>query len=263
MAEEQTQVTPEAAPSMTPESLGVDKASFDKYHSEGTFNWEGYAREQAYKASQAKAPPPAPAQPAEQPKGPPQHSDAQSAVANAGLDWDDLGAKIGNNGDIDESDYEALARIGVPKEVVSNYVEMTRTQSQDMIDNIIDMSGGQDSFNRVYDALQSKPLELRNRIDSLLVDPSTRQYGVDMMFREANIEMPTNAPPAAPAPAPPGGAQNRVGSDTAVQPFQSFEEQVAAQRDPKYKTDAAYRDEVHRRAAAGNYAMGVNHTGGI
>lgn len=268
MAEEekiQSAHIPDPEPSVpaTAESLGVDQASFDKYYKDGNFNWEGYAKEQAWKDSQK----PAEAKPESKPSNAPQHSDtkeAQTAVENAGLNWDDLGAKISDDGDISPEDYDALARIGVPKEVVQNYIAMTKQQSQGMIDDIIDKSGGQEMFNQVYDRLQSKPLELRNRIDSMLTDPSTRQYGIDMMFKEAGLEPPTGAAqqPAAP-PQQQSGAQNRVGTDGAIQPFQSFEEQVAAQRDSRYNTDPAYREEVIRRALAGKYTTGAGHTSGL
>lgn len=51
-----------------------------------------------------------------------QSGDAQAAVEQAGLDWDALGNKIAATGTIEATDYEALAKIGVPKNVVDGYI---------------------------------------------------------------------------------------------------------------------------------------------
>ena len=256
-------------PEFTAESLGVDTASFDKYAKDGEFDWASYGKEQAFKASKKATDAPAPKEEAQRDSKAPastETKDAQESVTSAGLDWDELGVKVGNNGDIDDDDYEALEKIGVPKEVVRNYVDMVKGQSQNMIDDIISQSGGQSQFDAVFDSLSERPLELRQKIDALLVDPSTREYGVQMMFKEAGMTR-SESQEAAPEPQQRSTYQpnNRTSQDRGGPTgYDSFEEQVAAQRDPRYGKDVTYRNEVMARIAASNFSMNPRaHTGGL
>lgn len=55
---------------------------------------------------------------------------AQTAVEQAGLKWDDLGAKIASQGKLDDTDYEKLAKVGIPKEAVDEFIGL-RQSAQD------------------------------------------------------------------------------------------------------------------------------------
>ena len=249
----------------TPESLGVDQASFDKYHKEGNFDWASYGKEQAFKSQQAAT---EPATDEERNSEAPKHSDtpeAQDKVAEAGLDWDSLGTKISAEGDIGPDDYAALAKIGVPDTVVKQYVSMVKNDAQSLIDDVIEKAGGQQQFDTMFDALQDKPLAIRHKIDGLLIDPDTRQYGIDMMYKEAGMAQGQPAPATAQPQQVAGNANNRnPGAAPASQGFASFDEQVAAQRDPRYRTDLTYRNEVMAKIGASTFAMNPRtHTGGL
>lgn len=262
-------------PAPTAESLGVDQASFDKFFKDGEFNWAAYGKEQAFKAQKKATGEPDKEPDKEEPKksDAPKHSqtkEAEEAVTKAGLDWDGLGSKIAETGDIEAADYEALKGIGIPEDVVKTYIASVKKDAQDLVDAVIDASGGQDTFDKVFDALQEKPLELRNKIDGLLADPDTRDAGITLMFREAGMERPSAPATETPAPTkespkPQNGAVNRSGGGGSdAKGYASFEEQVAAQRDPRYKTDVAYRNEVMARIAASTYSMNPRtHTGGL
>lgn len=278
IAEGQAEVDAANNPAPTAESLGVDQASFDKFHKDGQFNWEAYGKEQAFKAQQKATGEGADKKPdgdekkpdPDRPK-PPQHSDtqeAQDAVAKAGLDWDDLGSKIESKGDIDEGDYAALKNLGIPENIVKTYISSVKAESQGIIDAIIEGAGGQETFDKLFDVLHEKPLDLRNKIDGLLLDPDTRDAGIDLMFKHAGMERPAahQATTGGPKPTTAStGANNRTsGSAPAGDGFASFEEQVAAQRDPRYKTDVNYRNEVMRKIGASSYEMNPRtHTGGL
>ncbi len=103
--------------------------------------------------------------------------------------------------------------------------------------------------------------EQRDQIDALLRDEATIDAGVNLAFQLAQVEAsgPTqNAEPVA-------GARNAAQGAADAQPFNSFQEMVQAQRDPRYKTDPAYRDEFMKRAAASqNVEMNPRlHSGGM
>lgn len=245
----------------TPESLGVDQASFDKYYKNDEFDWASYGKEQAFKAAQRQQ------QPAKEPAKPEgTEQGAQQAVEQAGLDWDSLGEKITAEGDISQDDYEALEKIGIPPHIVQDYIAAVKDQAQVIVDAVIDEFGGQDEFNAVHAALYTNAtLDQRNKIDALLRDPDTRAAGVAQAYRLSGI-MPGSAP-AAPAQnqqAPAASRGNSASSQATPQGFSSFDEQMQAQRDPRYKTDIAYRNEVLQRIAQSDYQMNPrSHSGGL
>jgi len=252
----------------TAETLGVDQASYDKYYKDGKFNWEDFGKEQAFKAKQSATKDEG--EPKDKSKAPKhsQTAEAEDLANKAGLDWDALGTKISSDGDISPEDYTALENIGVPRHVITGYVEAIKGQAQDLIDDIIDAAGGQDEFDKVFDALAEKPMSIRKQIDALLLDPATREDGVTMMFKHAGVERPTDKPntPTDPkVPAQRNGAVNQgQGGDPSVKGFSSFEEQMQAQRDPRYKSDVAYRNEVMGRIAVSTYELNPRqHQGGL
>jgi hypothetical protein len=251
------------ADAVSPESLGVDQASFDKYHKEGNFDWQSYAKELEFKQTQKGQAPDEPKKATDAP----QHSDnveAADKVAEAGLDWNELGAQITSTGTIADADFAALQAIGVPQEVVDNYINMVKGQSQDMIDSVITGFGGQEQFNQVFDALQELPVEKRDALDVLIMDPSTRAAGVAASYAAAGITPPGNAP--APAPVVRNGAQNQASApaSSSNSGYGSWEEQVQAQRDPRYKRDVAYRNEVMERIGRTDFGSNPRtHTGGL
>lgn len=252
---------PAAAPADTPESLGIDQASYDKYYNDGQMNWQSYSRELEYKMSQrSSAETPQPAQ-ADAPE-----ADAQVAVENAGLDWDSLGAKITAQGDLDTGDYEALAAAGIPEELARNYVRLNVMEAENTVSDVMERFGGEEAFGEIFQALQDNTdLAIRNRIDELLWDPITRDAGIAMALQHAGVQPQQAAAPQpqtpAPAPAPsranPGVAQEAPG-------FSSMEEMGLAMRDPRYRTDPTYRAEVERRALGATVDFNPRrHTGGL
>jgi len=249
------------------EQLGVDQASFDKYYNRETadFNWQAYAKELEFKAQQGTKP--AEEEPAKEEK-PEETKEAEQVVADAGLNWDELGGKIGEKGTIDDADFEALAKIGIPKEIAQNYIDLVKGQADQLITDVHTDFGGEAEFNRVYDALQEVPEDKLNAIDDLLRDKSTRGAGVAAAYAAAGLEQPGAAPAAngsaSTATAGNRGAQNAAPAQGDPKGYASFEDQVRAMRDPRYYSDPAYRDEVMRRTAASTYDYNPRqHTSGL
>jgi hypothetical protein len=156
----------------TAESLGIDASSYDKYYKDGNMDWASYGKEVAFKQQQAadkaiQNNEPAPAEEA---------GDAQGVVENAGLSWEDLGAKISSMGDIDAEDREALHAIGIPDQVINDYIGAVTGEAQGIIDSVIDGMGGQEAFDAVYAGLHANSTETqRNNIDALWLHVVTPQ----------------------------------------------------------------------------------------
>jgi hypothetical protein len=253
---QQVHITEPANPEATVDaaSLGVDQASFDKYYKDGNFDWANYGKEQAFKASQASEAP-------TEAKAEEVQPEAAAAVADAGLDWNSLGAKVSEQGNIDESDYAALTAIGIPEGVISDYIRAVQVSAQSIIDSVIDDFGGQDSFDAVYAALHVNTTEeQRNKLDGLLRDEDTRAAGIAQALKMAGMDAPTQ-PNAQPAPQPVASQGNAANAPGSVVGFTTQEEQIQAQRDPRYATDPAYREQVIQRIAASTYNMNTRMAG--
>jgi hypothetical protein len=237
-AEVEIQNERDALPS--PEKMGVTQAQFDKYYNSETseYNWQAHAKESEFVAGQ---------------RAENQTIDAESETANAeavetaaqaveqaGLDWDVLSRKIGETGNIDESDYEALSKMGVPKEIVEQHVNMVSTQVQDHIAKVTDAFGGQEQWQQTQ-AWADRNLD-QTEIDQLngMLGGPNYEMAVNLLMQKAGTQM--NAMPM-------GG-----GGNPAVEGYASQMEMVADQRNPEYKRDPAFREKVMQRAAASNWA---------
>lgn len=265
MAEEH--INPEdiqTAPVDTPESLGVDQASFDKYYKEGNFNWQGYSKELEFKMSQ-RAQAPEPQQP--EPSQEPQADSAQAAVENAGLDWDTLSSKISETGELEDADYAALAESGIPEDIARNYVRMVQSDAESTVADVMAKFGGEDAFTQVYNGLvENASLDIRNQIDELLRNPVSREAGITMAWQYSGLQNPGSTPAAAPPPpAAPAPSRGNTGQAPASSGgYGSMEEMSLAMRDPRYSTDPVYRAEVERRAMGASFDFNPRrHTGGL
>tara|TARA_R110000851_G_scaffold293451_1_gene448066 strand:+ start:590 stop:1372 length:783 start_codon:yes stop_codon:yes gene_type:complete len=240
-------------PEVSAATLGVDQASFDKYHKEGQeFDWASYGKELAFKQQQAAT--------AETPDAEetPAQTEVAAAVDAAGLDWDALQDKIQKTGKLDASDYEALRAAGIPDNVSMGYVDGIELGKQQFIDAVIDKVGGQESFNVLHETLfNNATQEQRDTIDVLLRDESTQDAGIALAYQYAGI---TPGPQAAPAPAlaPLATSQGaRAPLAAAEVAFASFDEQVQAQQDPRYRTNATYRASVERRIGSSTWSHNI------
>jgi len=255
---------------VTAESLGVDKASYDKYYRNGEFDWASYGREQAFKAKQASSKETKPAEnadvkPAESAENTPAEpategeQAARDAVAQAGLNWDDLVNQLLQNNDISPEAKESLKKIGIPEDVINNYIEMVNASTDAVVTRVVQGFGGEEQFTAVFNGLQENATSEQQRVvDDLLADDRTFQDGVALARKLAGVPAPKTLPKEF------GGANANVGATTSAQGYASFNEQMAAMRDPRYKNDPEYRGEVMKRIAASTYDLNPRaHTSGL
>jgi len=252
-------------PTETAEALGVDQASFDKYNRNAGFDWASYGKEQAFKQAQraGRDIDAGVEGNAESDDRFEETAEIEASVESAGLDWDDLGHKVITEGDISQEDYDALEGIGIPPEVIHDYINAVQGQAQGIIDSVIDGFGGQEEFDAVYAELHtSATVEQRNKLDALLRDPDTREAGIMQAYRIAGMQPQAPGtqgviPQAQPQPS----RGNAAPAAPAAKGFTSFNEQVAAQSDPRYRTDPSYREQVLSRIASSTWEMNPR-TGG-
>lgn len=228
----------------SPEKLGVTQAQFDKYYNseKSEYNWQAHAREAEFvNSQQAEKTIDAESETANAEA----IETAEQAVEQAGLDWDVLSRKIGETGNIDESDYEALSKMGIPKEIVEQHVDMVYTQVQGHIAKVTDAFGGREQWQQTQ-AWADRNLD-QTEIDQLngMLGGPNYEMAVNLLMQKAGTQM--NAMPMG------------SGGNPAVEGYASQMEMVADQRNPEYKRDPAFREKVMQRAAASNWST-ANHT---
>jgi len=221
----------------TAESIGVTPAQFDKFHKDGVYNWEGHAKELQFAADQKPTPDPAPA-------AEPTADDAKAKEVTdaAGLDWAELGVKIMNDGDISAEDYTALAGVGVPAEVVKEHIELLQAKGEQHVTNVFNEFGSEEQFEAAKTWAQANYTEAElTALENQLGQPAEYKAAVAAMKAKAGIvsEGMVNA------------GQSIQGTATAG--YKSQAEMVSAMRDPRYRSDPAYRATVEANVAASKW----------
>ena len=261
--EQQTTATAAAEQANLPTAgtLGVSDAQFAKfYNPQSGYNWQAHATEANFRASQgtdveADVQTEAPA-PVVEPASP---EVAQNAISQAGLDFPTLEAQVVENGTIDDVSFKALEDIGIPRSIVSDYIESISDRATSQVAAVIDAFGGDENLNRVkaYATENYTEAEMLG-FDEQLADPNQYQAVVDMLRHKAGVLPGSTGTPLA-APNALGGGMD------GVQGYASDAEMQVDMRDPRYKRDAAFRQHVTSKVAASSYG-GNNpraHSGGL
>ena len=230
------------ADAVGPDSFGVTQAQFDKYYKDGQYNWEAHAKELQYIAEQRGTD----NQQTQQEEGKQEVAeDAQQAVEQAGLDWDELSYKIGAQGDIDIEDYNKLMAMGIPEETIRGHVQMVAQQVQSHVQAVTDAFGGQEVWQQTQAWADRNLSEGEiDHLNRMLAGPDY-QMAVDMIKQRAGTQMQSMP-------------QTNPGT-TQVAPYQSQAEMIADMRKPEYKRDPAFRNQVQARAGASSFNQ-TRHT---
>lgn len=241
--EQAKQAAPAAGP--TAESLNVSQEQFDKFYSaDKGYNWEAHARELQFQNEQRAnrdTDQKADAKPAE-PKG-----EADKTGDENAIDWNGLGAKIGD-GTFGEADKQQLMGIGIPENIVDEYVNVIKMNVEMHFQNVAQAFGGEQRMDQVINAAKAQMTEQEfENAEKMLADPNQYRVAADSMMARAGAQ-PIGGPNA-----------NHGGAQDAPQPYANQQEMLADQRNPKYRADPAFREQVWRRASVSNFDN-ANHT---
>lgn len=169
--------------------------------------------------------------------------DITAVLDRAGLDPDTIGREWDDNGELSKSSYEALQKQGYPRAIVDAVIR-DRINVRDARDNELrEIAGGPERTEAVLGWAKANLSAQEVRTYNTLLasnDPVSAKLAMQQLVQAYNA-----ANPSEPAGRVTGTTTSRVGSG--VQPFASNAEVTAAMKDPRYRTDPAYRDEVKRR----------------
>jgi hypothetical protein len=169
-------------------------------------------------------------------------------VTQAGLDPNALAAKVTKDGKLDDADYAAIEKLGIPRALIDQHVALVKNaveaQASKNATEAVQMFGGADKMQAAIAwASQNKPAAEIERLNTKLAGPEWRD-AVALISAEfaASSKEPTLARPGA------AGAGSTVG-------YRSVAERTKDMQDPRYGKDPAFRELVRQRMAVSRYDL--------
>jgi len=161
---------------------------------------------------------------------------AKAVVEGAGLDWTAIQAKVVKDGKLEETDYAALAKAGVPKEMVDDYLDARRYMVEAETAKANAYVGGEKEMDGLINWAAANLTDAeKNTYNEMLASPRWK-VAIDTLKTMRSQAKPT------------AGEPNNIGANAAGTPsaagYQSVEEMKRDMRDPRYQTDPAFREQV-------------------
>ncbi len=174
---------------------------------------------------------------------------AQEAAKAAGLDWDSLGSKINSAGDIDEADYAALEKIGIPKDLAQEYVELRKDRQERETAAAYDHVGGKEAAEALLSwASQNLTKEEVGGYNEMLAGPNWKVALDTLKTRRDQASATASEPHLLVTKTVPGGST--VG-------YQTEDEMRVDMRNPLYRENTpkgeAFRREVQEKVRLAAY----------
>ena len=165
------------------------------------------------------------------------NKDAKDAVANAGLDWDDLGKQLKETGDITADAKSALVKSGIPEKVIDDYIAMVKSTQAGNTNDAIAYAGGEAAWQELA-GWASKNLTKAevDAANAILATPGWKS-AIDTIKAKREAARPTAGEPKLEAPA--GGR-----GDVRVAGYRSRAAQAKDMQDPRYRNSPEFREEV-------------------
>lgn len=180
----------------------------------------------------------------------PAAGEAEAAVEAAGLNWDDLGTKINDKGSLDEADYAALAKVGVPKEVADRYIELVKGERAAATNAAYEYAGGEQATNELLDwAAKSLPKDQIEGYNAMLASANWKVALDTLKTLKGQTSATAGEPRLTSTPGLPG-SPGAVG-------YASEDQMKADMRNPVYfqmtPEGAAFRAQVQEKVRLASY----------
>lgn len=172
----------------------------------------------------------------------------QTALSKAGINADDIAQRFSQDGKISDEDYSALAKAGFSKSVVDSYLRGVAAGSsaaaqagEQLVAEVVGSVGGEAQFEALLEWAATQPPDVSDAYNKAVErgdGPSIK--AAVLALNTARVAAEGIDPSRNPSD---GGARPQAGSV-----FRSVAELKAAQRDPRYASDPAYRADVEAKA---------------
>ena len=169
--------------------------------------------------------------------------EAEEVVEKAGLDFGVLADEYAEKGELSQEAYDTLSEAGIPQQMVDQFIEGQEAKTQLIQQNAFNLVGGEQRYHQMVDwakgNLSKGEVEAFNQ-DIGQRDLERAQFAIKGLF--TRFAMAQGVTPNLVK----GTGQARPGG------FQSVAQLKEAMKDPKYKADPAYRNEVMQKLSVSN-----------
>ena len=171
----------------------------------------------------------------------PSQDDAREAADKVGLDFDALNVEYNSNGSLSDETYKNIEAAGITRDVVDAYIAGQEALASNTRTQMFSEVGGEETYSDMMEwagnSLNAQEIESYNTIMGS-GDQNQIQLAVKGLHAQYTASEGTNHKLMS------GDTSANAGST-----FESVAQITAAMRDPKYKSDPAFRKEVEAKLA--------------
>jgi hypothetical protein len=171
---------------------------------------------------------------------------ATKAVTDAGLDMSALSKEYAESGELSEESYEVLAKAGISKEIVDDYIEGKQAQGEVLRAQAYSLTEGADGYKAMVEYAKA------NLSAEEIADYNVAVNSKDSKVREAAVKGLWTLYNSESGNASANLITKTTNSKTGDGSYQSRQEMMADMNDPKYKSDPAFRAKVETKLANSN-----------
>ena len=171
---------------------------------------------------------------------------ASKAVADAGLDMSALSKEYAESGELSEESYDALAKAGISKEIVADYIEGKQAQAEVIRAQAYSVTEGAEGYKAMVEYAKA------NLSPEEISDYNTAVNSKDAKVREAAVKGMWSLYNSESGNASATLITNTTNSKTGDGSYQSRQEMMADMGKPEYKSDPAFRAKVASKLSNSN-----------
>lgn len=170
--------------------------------------------------------------------------DAINVAQEKGIDYTKVEQEYVKTGKLSEDTYKMLGEKGIPKEMVNQFLAGQQAQADKIRTDILTSVGGEEKYKEMttwaLNNLSESELDSYNRVmqtnDKGFIELAVN--GLKSKYVEANGQPPAKLIT---------GKSPQVDTTSSVQPLNSMQEYANLVNDPRYKTDATFRNNAIAR----------------
>lgn len=171
-------------------------------------------------------------------------ADAEKALAPKGLNLQDFNAEFAQNGALSGESYEKLEKAGYDKALVDQFIEGQKARASQFQDEIMVEVGGDARYSEMVTWAKAN-------LNASQIDAYNLAVGSGNPDQAKLAALGLNAQYTKAV----GSEPQRLlggGKASSAEAFESTAQVTEAMRDPRYKTDPAYRSKVQAKLSASN-----------
>lgn len=170
-------------------------------------------------------------------------AEAREAATSAGVDYDALSAKYAANGSLEDADYDTLEKAGIPRALVDSYIAGQSALAETQRAALLAPVGGDEGYAKMIEWAQGNLPAADIAAYDAIVDgdnPAATKLAIEGLHAKYKAGSTSEPKLVSGVPTP------------SLDVYASLEQMKADMRDPRYKSDKAYRARVEAKLARSN-----------